>query len=81
MNNLTYDPIDPNLNLLSRLSLEFLENLFTWLPVLFLSAFVFLPAGEHVPEEDVLGLAAGVGVYQLLFQVLQGAVVDVDWTL
>lgn len=33
-----------------------------------------------VPEEDVPGLVA-VGVNQLLLQLLQGAVVDVDWTL
>lgn len=33
-----------------------------------------------LPEEDVSGLAAGVGVHQLLLQVLQGAVVDIDWT-
>ncbi len=34
-----------------------------------------------VPEEDVPGLAARVGMYQLFLQMLQGAVVDVDWTL
>lgn len=34
-----------------------------------------------VPEEDVSGLAAGVWVNQLLFQILQRTVVDVNWTL
>lgn len=34
-----------------------------------------------VPEEDVSGLTGGAGLYQLLLELLQGAVVDVDWTL
>lgn len=34
----------------------------------------------HLPEEDVAGLPAGVGMHQLLLQVLQRAVVDIDWT-
>lgn len=40
-----------------------------------------LHVGVSVPEEDVPGLAAGAGMYELLLQVLQGAVVDVNWTL
>lgn len=34
----------------------------------------------RLPEEDVAGLAAGVGMHELFLQVLQRAVVDIDWT-
>lgn len=51
-----------------------------WVPS-YISVASVLHIGVSVPEEDVPGLAAGAGVYQLLLQVLQGAVVDVDWTL
>lgn len=36
---------------------------------------------KSVPEEDVLGLPAGVGVYKLFLEMFQGAVVDINWTL
>lgn len=49
------------------------------------SAWLWWKAAEeaekiHSPEEDVAGLAAGVGMHQLFLQVLQRAVVDIDWT-
>lgn len=70
----------------SNIPLLFLEK-FTWVPVSFHSiSGPTLPLASFlqvitIPEEDVPGLAAGVGVYQLLLQEIQGAVVDIDWTL